>query len=107
MVEYTFDQHSNANSLQMQDDSVSLGTLANSDFSTVDKVAIVFDDDDGTSYNSTDDADIISFSADGIITLELGGADLPVGSYEAYFDVYYNGVTLPVRWSPKIRVRKI
>jgi len=107
LVEYCFSSHSNIITLQMKDDSEVHGTMENSDFTTVNKVAIVFDDDANTSYNSVDDSGLISYVQEGIISMNLGDSSLPVGSYIAYFNVYYDGVELPVEWEPRIRVRKL
>ena len=106
VVETVFAGHNNVNKLQLKDDSADGSTLANSDLSGVSKVEIVFDDDGGTSYDSTADSSLISYDAGGIVTLSLGGADLAVGSYKAYFVVYDPLNTDGVRWQPDFRVRK-
>ena len=105
VVETIYATYDNTNVLQLKDDSET-GAMQASDFSSVTKVEIVFDDTDATKYNSTDDSTIISYSADGKVTLKLGNSALPVGSYLAYFVVYDPANENGIRWEPIFRVRK-
>ena len=104
--EYCYSSTSNIIKLQMKDDAITSGTVIASNFASVNKVTVTFDDAAGSSYNSTDDPLIVSYTAGGIVSLTLGDAALLVGVHEAYFDMYYNGVTDPTRWTPLVRIRK-
>lgn len=106
VVETTYVGRNNVNNLQLKDDSADGSTLANSDLSGADKVAIVFDDDAATSYNSVDDPTFISYNDTGVVTLQLGKAGLVAGSYMAHFIVYDPVNTDGVQWEPSFRVRK-
>lgn len=101
-----FDEHANVIKFQLKDDSELFGTLANSVLSLVDKIAIVFDDDSVTGYNSTDNPNEISYTDAGVVVLSLGDTDLSIGSHTAHLDIYYIGQSTPIRWEPDIRIRK-
>ena len=99
--EKVFLNRDNTNTLQLQDDSQALGTLANSDLTAATKVGIQFDKLPSM-YNSVDDPTVISFTPDGKVTLKLGSLNLPEGERTAYFVVYDGANPNGIRWTPDV-----
>src|SRR5210317_2198515 len=97
--EVVFLNRDNINVLQLQDDSQVPGTLANSDLTAATKIGVMFDKLPSM-YDSTQHPTVISFTADGKVTLKLGGLNLPEGERTAYLVVYDGANPNGIRWTP-------
>jgi len=86
--------------LQLKDDTVKPGKLANSDFSAVTKVELVIN---GTiAYNSIADPNIVSFTPGGVVYLKLGGVlTLPKKHYIGELIIYTAANPDGIAWQPK------
>lgn len=99
--EVVFLKRNNVNVLQLQDDSVTPGTLADSDLSAATKLGLVFDNLP-TEYDSIQHPTVISFTATGKVTIKLGGLSIPPGERTAYFVVYDGANPQGIRWTPDL-----
>lgn len=103
ILEVVFSSRNNTNTLQLQDDSGDGVNFVASDLTGATKVELVIDSLP-LSFNSTDHPTMVSYTAQGVVTLALGTASIPEGTYDAYLVVYDAGNTLGIRWQPDFQL---
>lgn len=91
----------NAIDLQLQDDTAVPGTFANTSLATASKVSVTVG---GTTYDSSANPTIISYTLGGIVTIKLGTTISVPGVYKAYIKVYDVINTSGVLWDPPIYI---
>ena len=100
-TETVFIGRDNAIDVQLEDDSVVPGTLANTKLEDpATKVEIIIDD--GDKYNSTDNPDKITFTTGGKVTFKLGTHFTEENVYNAQIVVYDSVNVNGILWEPKI-----
>lgn len=103
VTEVVFSSRNNTNTLQLQDDSIDGINLADSDLTGATKVEVVLEALP-LQFNSVDHPTMVSFLADGKVTLALGSAGIPKGTHNAYFVVYDSANIKGIRWLPDFEV---
>lgn len=105
-TEYAYIGRDNAIDVQLEDDTVAPGTLANTDLSLCTKISILVDAAD--EYNSVDDPTIVSFTAGGIVTIKLGSVVTEPDVKHKVEIVMYDALnTNGISWQPKLTVKVV
>ena len=100
VTETVFIGRDNVIDIQLYDDSVVRGVMDKTSLANATRVEIIIDD--GAKYNSEENADIISYSYDGIVNLKLGKHFKEENIYNAQIVVFDPSNLDGILWEPKI-----
>lgn len=101
-TEYAYIGRDNTIDVQLQDDTVTPGTLANTDLSNATKVEVIIDYT--TRYDSVSNPDVVWFETSGIVHIALGSKVTEPGKIKLEIVVYDNLNDDGVAWQPLLSV---
>ncbi len=106
MKELVYLGHDNLITLQLQDDSLVLGTLENTDVTSVTRMTL----EEGETVIADSDvtADAFDWTRDptaGIVDLKLGGLSILEGLHTVCLVLYSAVAPNGIRWSPSVKLQ--
>ena len=91
----------NVEDLQLQDDYITPGTMADTDSSDFTQIDVIVD---GTAYSSEDYPTLITWNDTGRLLVKLGLLPLPIGKWRSCFIVYDALTPEGIHWEPDFEV---